>query len=520
MSFFVKDNFCAIICRINLLFFVVKLITGKSSQNWFVTDFLIIGGTLCQKRKKPKYYYEEPGETVYCDDHDISGAGHCRIAAGIPLAIRKKAYGTQFVGIPQNYEWHTIIFGGSGSGKSTGPVMAALNTWKGGMIVTDPKGELYSYYERLLNDGIVQRKALFFDPTNGNSIRFDPFWWIAKDGEDNLMDNIIELVHSIIPMPTNCREPYWVETEQTLLEAGILHFYRMGLNFSEAMIAIVKSPLEDLIRDISNNGDCLEKIILGSIADLKTEELASHDRGLRNKLLPFVASGNISEAFNSTYENPDCFVWDSLREYNIFIRIPEERIEQWSAPIRMMLKQLFRYLERRPDEAAETNCNPVLLLLDEFARFGKIEGIANALCTLRSKNVNIVLALQSLAQLDKHYGIDERRIICDNCPYKLVLQACDTDTQKYLSELIGVHKVKLCGKSRNMDAEHKITGYGKQSSEAYLPRIFPHKFSTLKGAVLISPFGIKKLKKIYVYHWDFHELLMSDISTVISSEGY
>lgn len=448
-----------------------------------------------------------------CEDTSYPEGGLFRAAVGIPLAIRGTYSDAQIVGIPQGQEGHAIIFGGSGSGKSTGPIMAALNTWKGGMVVTDPKGELYCYYKDLYDNGLVERPPLFFDPTQADSVRYDPFWFLAQD-EDDLVSNVIELVRAITPMPLECREPYWEETKQAILTVGLLYYYQLGANFSEALTALMTKPLSETLETLSGCSDSLVKTIIGSMAKLKPEELASHDRGLRNELIVWTADRRINNIFDCVWEKDDnCFCWNDLSKFNIFIRIPEERIEQWSTPVRLMLTQLFGYLMRRSDKFSDKTEPPILLLLDEFARFGRIEGITNALCTLRSKNVNVVLALQSLAQLDKHYGIEERRIICDNCQYKLILHACDPETQEALSKMIGVHKKKLHSKDRNMDIEYNNLGYSKQKSESYLPKIFPHKLAWLKNVILLSPYGEERLEKIRVYDQDFERLLYSQLLT-------
>lgn len=106
-----------------------------------------------------------------------------------------------------------------------------------------------------------------------------------------------------------------------------------------------------------------------------------------------------------------------------------------------MYTQLIRHLERRPDkysEIGEKNA-PILLLMDEFARFGKLNAITDALATLRSKNVNIFLFIQSMAQLDKIYGEYDRRTFFDCCSYKIILRINDAESQQYISNLIGTH---------------------------------------------------------------------------------
>ena len=434
-------------------------------------------------------------------------------AEGISLGIRGSNLDSELVGISQGYEGNSLVIGGSGSGKSTGPIMATLHTWKGQMVVTDPKGEHYHYYTELYDRGLVERPAILFDPTEEGAFKYAPYWLLKQD-ETDLVSNITEIARAIAPMPPDCREPYWYETKQAVIAAGMLYYYQRELNFSKTMTALMIRPLSETLKELISANDPLINMIIGSTAKLKRGELASHDRELRNTLMVFSADQRINNAFDCTHgKDENCFSWDDLNQYHIFIRIPEERIEQWSAPIRLMLTQLFTYLKRRPDRAVSADKPHVLLLLDEFARFGKIEGLTEALCTLRSKNVNMLLALQSLAQLDKFYGPVERRIICDNCQYKLILQAGDPDTQKFLSDLIGVHKTKLRSKGTTTDADFNDKSYSRQKNEAYLPRIFPHELATLEDAILLSPFGAERLEKIRVFSENFEPLLYSQLLT-------
>ena len=64
---------------------------------------------------------------------------------------------------------------------------------------------------------------------------------------------------------------------------------------------------------------------------------------------------------------------------------------------------------------------------------GKMEVITNGLTTLRSKKVTFCLILQNIAQLDAVYGADVRRIMADNCQYKVILNVTEPDSQEYFS---------------------------------------------------------------------------------------
>ena len=204
-----------------------------------------------------------------------------------------------------------------------------------------------------------------------------------------------------------------------MLAAAVLYYFILGLSFSETMCIMSKSPLSSLCEEFSQSNDIRVAMLLGELASTNFDKktLSSIDRGLRNKIEPFATDPYISHAFRGEREGAEYFSWDDLDTHNIFICIPEDRIDQWHGAINLMYAQLFRHLERRPDKHSLQGGHNVqtLVLMDEFARFGKLETITSAMSTLRSKNVNICLVIQSLAQLDMVYGEKAREVPQNPC---------------------------------------------------------------------------------------------------------
>lgn len=235
-------------------------------------------------------------------------------------------------------------------------------------------------------------------------------------------------------------------------------------------------------------------------------------QGLRDKLMLFANDSYINHAFRGEREGANCFTWEDLNNCNIFLRIPADKVEQWGGAINLMYTQLIRFLERRPERYTNAGKKNIqtLLLMDEFARFGKLEAITSAMATLRSKNVNICLMLQSLAQLDKIYGAYDKRIIMDNCQYQAILRANDADTQKYLSELIGTCMSNRRSASENMDEHGDITGYGIGMSETREHIVQPHELSTLNDVLLLTPYGYCRVEKLHPSS-DFTEHMLHSI---------
>ena len=462
-----------------------------------------------RKRKKKKYnkhcteiFHSEyfPPEQLQepnCDDIPDEILLDINYDSGFFFGVRSKYSLREYIGIPQGADGNILVIGGNGSGKSSSIAKPTLITWKGTMCVTDIKGELSDFYAKLYQQGIVTRPFIIFDPMQTNGISYDPFYWLSHDDEENLISNIQEITFALIPISPNDNQAFWVETEQSILAAALLYYFKLGAGFSETLSHIVKSTVTKLIKEILESDNVVAKMFLGEVGEMKPETLATFDRGLRNSLIPFATNPHISNAFRGVSEKATCFSWNELDNYNIFLRIPEDKIEQWGGAFNLMYTQLIRYLERRPDKYSPEGQNNVqtLLLMDEFARFGKLEMITNAMATLRSKNVNICLMIQSTAQLDKIYGEYDRRIIFDNCQYQAILRANDAETQKYISELIGVCKDTQLGLSENLDEFMENIGYGRQINEIYRYAVFPHELSTLKDILLLTPYGFYHVEK-------------------------
>ena len=408
------------------------------------------------------------------------------------------------VGIAQGEEGNTVVIGGPGSGKSRYFAKSALKNFDGAICVTDVKGELSEYYKNLYEIGVVKRPYLIFDPVRENSIGYDPFFWLSQDDPNNLVGNLWEIIYALLPSPIYENEPFWTQSEQALLFAALLYYHKLDISFSDAILLILDSNVMVLCEEILNSDTPLPKDIirilkfaLGLMACNEIEMVASIDRGLRNKLLTFACDAQINHAFRKKEKGSNCFSWDDLDKYNIFIRIPENRIEEWSGAVNLMYTQLIRHLERRPDKYTPEGAKNIqtLLLMDEFARFGKLQTITSAISTLRSKNVNICLIIQSLAQLDKVYSEYDRRIIFDCCSYQAILRVNDADTQHYVSSLIGTRKMVTESVSEHMTPFMDTTGFSRQLSETRELTVFPHELAILKDVLLLTPHGLFRLKK-------------------------
>jgi len=171
---------------------------------------------------------------------------------------------------------------------------------------------------------------------------------------------------------------------------------------------------------------------------------------------------------------------------DVYIKIPEHLLRQWKNLLTLMVNQFVSFFERRVESKDN---RPVLFLLDEFPRLGKIPAITDALATLRSKKITICIIIQSLAQLKMIYGHDAQEVIADTCAFKAILGATDANTQEYFSRLVGTFDKIRGSQSQSFDPYVGApAGSGKSFSEDMEKRVIkPEEFAALREIILLYP---------------------------------
>lgn len=405
------------------------------------------------------------------------------------------------VGMPEGCDGHLLIIGGSGSGKSSGILKPTITTWDGALICNDIKGELSDYNLELKNQGIIKRPFIVFNPMDSESPSYDPFSFIRKVGQDHVVQLMWNIVFAVFPNITENLEQFWRKGVQSVFMAVLIYCYNLNLSFIEAITFILESDYLSICKIIKNGNDDLAKCFIGTSDSMREETVALFDRELRNGLMTFTYP-LVRNALRDESESDQSFSWDIIKRRNVFLRIPENQIEQLSGVINLLYSQLFYYLEQRPEKysASGSQNKQTLIMMDEFARFGKLDPIKNAVSTLRSKSVNICLVVQSIAQLDSIYGQLDRRIIMDNCQYKVIMNSCDPETQKLLANLIGTRIIPEKSTSSNDSIESMSnTTTISTKRESYIQ---PHELAYLNDIILLTPKGGCRIDKIKLYDND------------------
>lgn len=405
-----------------------------------------------------------------------------------------------FVGKPAQEDGHILGVGPPGSGKTMALVIPTMMTWRGSQVIIDVKGDLYLYWLRLNKH--TGKKVKVFSPGSpaGCGCYYDPYALLRHGGPDHLVGNAKDLALALLPLLPTVKDPTWIQATQNFLTGAIIYYFTLGFSFFETMLEIQISTIMDVIDEIMEDDNIEARIYMSKLREVQEKVLCNIGMELSN-LSALVTDPAIIDAFTP---NEDCVSLDwtelntATEPLDIILEIPEANLERWKPMVLLMMNQVIKSLEQRSQRTYDKGSElpPVLVMLDEFPRLGKISAITNGLATLRSRGVTFALLVQSLTNLEDIYGSTASKVIMDLCSYKVVLGVTDAASQKYFSEIVGTTESTQRSISENQDPfSGRGTGYSKSISETREPIIYPHEFLTLKDVVLITPHGFCRVNK-------------------------
>lgn len=396
--------------------------------------------------------------------------------------------GGKYVVKPESTDGHILVIGGAGSGKTSSIAIPTLMSWKERVFAIDIKGELFEKTGKAR--GVEHIKV--FNPTDQQAYGYDPFYMLNHT--DDISSEARQIAMSICPLPPDTKDPFWIKSAQNLLTGLILFYHCLGFDFSGTMLQIKSEPIRTQIDTImTTEGLEIVKAHISEFSGMDDKTLSGVFAELSNHITIFATNPDLQRALTGTGA---CITPEDLENGNdIFCCIPEHKVDEWKDLLGMMCNQFLKAFERR----REGNNQPILFLIDEFPRLGKIESISNGLATLRSKKIHIALIVQSKSQLNAIYGKDIAEVIADNCSYKAILKASEPNTQEWCSKLVGTYDKKKVSSNYNADIMGIGKGQGTSTGTEEKRIIKPEEFSYLQDVVCVFPNGYKRLEKANYY---------------------
>jgi len=331
-----------------------------------------------------------------------------------------------------------MVFAAMGAGKGLGVVIPSLLTYRGSMVVTDPKGENYAITRRRR---AALGKVWMLNPTDlAHSERYNPLDMVRLGAPQEADD--AEALARLMVVP-DARESHWDNKAISLLKGLILHILHNEPAASRTLGTVRRMTAEqretflaNLTEIAGHSPSPAAREIIGGVltsaidadGDLSAE-FKSILSNVQKATEPWSATspaGKLSST--STFQLSDLLTGTGT----LYLCVDEDLLEVYSRWLRVMvgctLKTLTRAKANKPKRK-------VVLLLDEVAVLGRLDvletqsGLLRAYCTP-------VLIWQNLPQVAKIYGENASAFLA-NASARLFFGVNDNETATYVATMLG-----------------------------------------------------------------------------------
>ena len=371
-----------------------------------------------------------------------------------------------------------MVWGAPGDGKTTSTIITscrqfglkknAAGKWvqKGAVMVTDLKGDIYEANKK------YRRIKRFSTIHWQESAHYDPLVDVRKMKNPSERAIFLEnLAITIIPEEQGADSKYFVDGARDFFTGISLYLLNQDSNISFPAI--------------------IEEIVIGNYSKWVLEIMKSEDKSAQAYTNHFYGENekNVSGTYSKLVSSARLFGTDIMKTLltnddnvispadlenciDIYIQVDPNQITLM-APVIAMLYQAFMSAMLYRKEGQDP---PIAFVLDEFGQIPAMPVIAQSAALMRAYNCSLLFSCQSLAMLEKHYGVAGRKLLMDCVKVNCFLSIMDPDTRDWASRLIGTRKVL---KISNSEQQTQNGTVGRSVSESREKIFEPEAFGDL-----------------------------------------
>lgn len=383
---------------------------------------------------------------------------------------------------PEDGNGHVLVTSQASGYKSTGLVIPNILTYKGPIVVFDPKCELYARTWRA-------RKAMNYDPVVIDADHgFDPARLIAALAA-NHPSAYVRMAKMIIPKGDGGIEnaQYFKDAATNLFCALLGHFGGTGSTSILQDIARILSvpPSEahkELTEQMSKDAPPFVQNEINGLKGIDTKYWYSIKTEITNQLLfcslPDVARYITMEPESklpSQVIDPRC---------DVFLNIPQNVAEDFAPMLRVMLGSMLTAAE-----LIEVNEDPRarrLFLIDEAAKLGAMDILANIRDRGRSRGLHLMMFYQTPGEIVKLWGRAGMTSWKDGCSATIMGPVSSRDSAGEISAMIG---------TRTLRVKTESTSSSSQTMSPMAGQVSVSSQEQLRDVPLLSPTAVSQLPR-------------------------
>jgi type IV secretion system protein VirD4 len=341
---------------------------------------------------------------------------------------------------------HLMTVAPTRAGKGVSAIIPNLLTYKGSVLVIDPKGENARITKDRRGQGDpsgnipgLGQDVHIIDPwgiTGFKVSHFNPLDWLNPNDE-NISENAMILADSMIPPRQNTLEPFWDDEAKALL-MGLLLYVALAaqeegnrnLGRVREIICLSNDDFKDvLLRMRKSSNPIVASTAARTIS--KEEKLRSNVLSSLQAHTHFLDSPRIRRSLKKSD-----FKFEDLKtkKMTVYLVLPADRIDAFGRWLRLLIQQAItvnaRNIETKPEK-------PILFILDEMAALNRLTMVEQAYSLMAGFGMQLWGIVQDLSQLEKIYGKGWETFI-GNSGVLQYFGSRDHKTAEYFSKLCGV----------------------------------------------------------------------------------
>ena len=334
---------------------------------------------------------------------------------------------------------HDLIIGPTGGGKTRGYVLPNLLSSQESFVVTDSKGTL-----RRQVGGILERRGfqlleldftdLLHSPWGYNPLRFIRYDELRECWNEQ---DIITVAAALVPVEDRT-QPFWEYAARNLLEALVGYTLEclpaeehnltsVARLFAEAETGILDEFMREFCTVSPNSFTAMRW--KGVQTYRRADKMYGSVLGILSQKISNFSFTGARELFKNP--NQIDFAAISHAPTAVFVRVSDNDFSLnnlTSLFYTQALQVLMAEADKQPDSRLQI---PVRLYLDDFSNL-TIPDMDKIISVIRSREISVSIAIQSITQLEGLYGHTQAMTIVDNCDHLLYLGGQSVETARFI----------------------------------------------------------------------------------------
>ena len=397
---------------------------SQGDQSFVLLVFLVVALAIVFRRKVWRGSGTAFGTAKFCTRAMLVAAGMLR---GPGLVFGRTLQRRELIMV--KHPCHSLIVGGTGTGKTRGIIIPNLLTGRHPCVVVDVKSDLYTASasrRRRMGHKIVRLALL-----ENSKDKLNPLDFISTGLL--LTDQAKALAESLIVRQGTEPDMHWNDSASMVI-AAVIVFVLLTMDDKHRNLNSVKTIVSEsaLLDEVA-----IKLSAMGTLREGVPARMGGYLQGLQDKErssilstccrhLSFLDSELVAKIVACSSFDPTKIA-DGI---DVYIQIPPKMLLSHAGLLRCWMQTLVNCVCDRESS------REVYFVIDEASAVDNLPALQEALVRGRSGGCRLILAYQSDAQVKAAFK-DKPTLIYDNCSTSLYLGASGLETAERISQMLG-----------------------------------------------------------------------------------